>query len=98
MTDEQQLLGALDPSGDPLGSDPLWEPSSRYWLIKNTDDVPLRQWAEDRADSSNREGAHLTRRGGYRWLGWPAQMRTHGVGVAVAYRRTLASVHRCRGE
>ncbi|MBV9174708.1 MAG: phytanoyl-CoA dioxygenase family protein [Chloroflexi bacterium] len=46
----RQLLGALDPSGgDPLGSDPFWEPSSRYWLIKNWDDVPLKKWAEDRA-------------------------------------------------
>ena len=45
----RQLLGALDPSGDPLGSDPFWEPSSRYWLIKNADDVPLREWAEERA-------------------------------------------------
>lgn len=45
----RQLLGALDPSGDPLGTDPFWEPSSRYWLIKNTDDVPLKKWAEERA-------------------------------------------------
>ena len=45
----RQLLGALDPSGDPMGSDPFWEPSSRYWLIKNWDDVPLKKWAEDRA-------------------------------------------------
>jgi ectoine hydroxylase-related dioxygenase (phytanoyl-CoA dioxygenase family) len=42
----RQLLGALDPAGDPLGSDPNWEPSSRYWLIKNWEDVPLKSWAE----------------------------------------------------
>jgi ectoine hydroxylase-related dioxygenase (phytanoyl-CoA dioxygenase family) len=45
----RQLLGALDTSGDPLGDDPFWEPSSRYWLIKNWDDVPLKTWAEERA-------------------------------------------------
>jgi ectoine hydroxylase len=45
----RQLLGALDLEGDPLGSDPFWEPSSRYWLIKNWEDVPLKKWAEDRA-------------------------------------------------
>src|SRR5215471_7837606 len=47
----RQLLGALDADGDPLGSDPFWEPSSRYWLIKNWGDVPLKKWAEDRAGS-----------------------------------------------
>ena len=45
----RQLLGALDAAGDPLGTDPFWEPSSRYWLIKNWEDVPLKQWAEERA-------------------------------------------------
>jgi ectoine hydroxylase len=45
----RQLLGGLDPNGDPLGGDPFWEPSSRYWLIKNWDDVPLKAWAEERA-------------------------------------------------
>jgi ectoine hydroxylase len=44
----RQLLGALDAHGDPLGDDPSWEPSSRYWLIKNWDDVPLKAWAEER--------------------------------------------------
>jgi ectoine hydroxylase len=44
----RQLLGALDPSGDALGNDPNWEPSSRYWLIKNWEDVPLKAWAEER--------------------------------------------------
>jgi ectoine hydroxylase-related dioxygenase (phytanoyl-CoA dioxygenase family) len=56
----RQLLGALDPSGDPLGSDPFWEPSSRYWLIKNTDDVPLKTWAEERAGQQQAvEKAHI---------------------------------------
>jgi ectoine hydroxylase len=45
----RQLLGALDEGDDPLGADPYWEPSSRYWLIKNWDDVPLKQWAEEHA-------------------------------------------------
>ena len=43
----RQLLGGLDSAGDPLGNDPFWEPSSRYWLIKNWDDVPLKKWAEE---------------------------------------------------
>lgn len=48
----RQLLGALGPEGDPLGNDPYWEPSSRYWLIKNWEDVPLKQWAEERAGAA----------------------------------------------
>ena len=42
----RQLLGALAPDSHPLGEDPNYHPSSRYWLIKNWDDVPLRAWAE----------------------------------------------------
>lgn len=45
----RQLLGALEPAGDPLGDDPSWEPSSRYWLIKHEEDVPLKAWAEERS-------------------------------------------------
>jgi ectoine hydroxylase len=45
----RQLLGALDPAGDALGDDAFWEPSSRYWLIKNWQDVPLKAWAEERS-------------------------------------------------
>jgi ectoine hydroxylase-related dioxygenase (phytanoyl-CoA dioxygenase family) len=48
----RQLLGALDPQGDPLGKDPFWEPSSRYWLIKDWEDVPLKEWAEERSGSA----------------------------------------------
>lgn len=48
----RQLLGALDPAGDPLGADPDWEPSSRYWLIKSWEDVPLKAWAEERSGPS----------------------------------------------
>jgi hypothetical protein len=56
----RQLLGALDAPGDPLGSDPFWEPSSRYWLIKNDDDAPLREWAEERAGRPQSiEKAHI---------------------------------------
>jgi ectoine hydroxylase-related dioxygenase (phytanoyl-CoA dioxygenase family) len=45
----RQLLGALDTGVDPLGNDPFWEPSSRYWLIKDWEDVPLKAWAEEQA-------------------------------------------------
>ena len=41
----RQLLGALAPDGDPMGPDPDFHPSSRYWLTENQDDVPLREWA-----------------------------------------------------
>ncbi len=41
----RQLLGALAPDGDPMGPDPDFHPSSRYWLTENQDDVPLRAWA-----------------------------------------------------
>jgi ectoine hydroxylase-related dioxygenase (phytanoyl-CoA dioxygenase family) len=48
----RQLLGALDPAGDPMGNDPGWEPSSRYWLIKSWEDVPLKAWAEARSGAT----------------------------------------------
>ena len=41
----RQLLGALAPDGDPMGPDPDFHPSSRYWLTENQGDVPLREWA-----------------------------------------------------
>ncbi len=41
----RQLLGALSPKGDPMGPEPDFHPSSRYWLTENQDDVPLRAWA-----------------------------------------------------
>jgi ectoine hydroxylase-related dioxygenase (phytanoyl-CoA dioxygenase family) len=57
----RQLLGALDASSDPLGGDPFWEPSSRYWLIKNWEDVPLKAWAEERAGNGQQtlEKVHI---------------------------------------
>jgi ectoine hydroxylase len=57
----RQLLGGLAPDGDPLGGDPVWEPSSRYWLIKNWDDVPLKAWAEERSGGQTRptERVHI---------------------------------------
>ena len=57
----RQLLGALDPAGDPLGNDPFWEPSSRYWLIKNWDDVPLKAWATEHGvgDRQSAERVHI---------------------------------------
>jgi ectoine hydroxylase-related dioxygenase (phytanoyl-CoA dioxygenase family) len=57
----RQLLGALDSGGDPLGGDPFWEPSSRYWLIKNWEDVPLKAWAEERAGNGQQtiEKVHI---------------------------------------
>ena len=33
------------PKGDPMGPEPDFHPSSRYWLTENQDDVPLREWA-----------------------------------------------------
>ena len=41
----RQLLGALAPDGDPMGPEPDFHPSSRYWLTDDPDDVPLRAWA-----------------------------------------------------
>jgi len=57
----RQLLGALGPDGDALGKDPAWEPSSRYWLIKDWEDVPLKAWAEERSGSASRptEKVHI---------------------------------------
>jgi hypothetical protein len=57
----RQLLGALPPSVDPLGSDPVWEPSSRYWLLKDDEDVPLKGWAEERSVGGQKrlERAHI---------------------------------------
>jgi hypothetical protein len=52
----RQLLGALDSPGDPMGTDPFWEPSSCYWLIKRGEDVPLRAWAEERAGNVQQPG------------------------------------------
>jgi|AP95_1055475.scaffolds.fasta_scaffold12578_4 ectoine hydroxylase-related dioxygenase (phytanoyl-CoA dioxygenase family) len=52
----QQLLGALPSGADPLGEDPEVAPSSQYWLTKNSDDVPLRAWAE----SLEREGSPIS--------------------------------------
>ena len=44
----RQLLGALAPGGDPMGPDPDFHPSSRYWLTDDPDDTPLREWAQER--------------------------------------------------
>jgi ectoine hydroxylase len=57
----RQLLGALSPNGDSLGQDPAWEPSSRYWLIKDWEDVPLKAWAEERLGQAVQptERAHI---------------------------------------
>ncbi len=57
----RQLLGALDPADDPLGKDSAWEPSSRYWLIKDWADVPLKAWAEERSGEPRRpdEKVHI---------------------------------------
>ncbi len=46
----RQLLGAVVTDGEPLGSDPDFLPHSPYWLIKDDAQVPLRAWAEDKAD------------------------------------------------
>ena len=36
----RQLLGALAPDGDPMGPDPDFHPSSRYWLTENQGRCP----------------------------------------------------------
>ena len=43
----RQLLGEVAEGNDPLGDAPDFQPSSRYWLIKDAEDVPLRAWAEE---------------------------------------------------
>ncbi len=57
----RQLLGGLPPGVDPLGGDPDFEPSSRYWLLKDTEDVPLKAWAEERSTNGQQpvEKAHI---------------------------------------
>jgi hypothetical protein len=55
----RQLLGALDPAGDPLGTDPCWEPSSRYWLIKQDEDVPLKAWAAEHGLGDRQPGERV---------------------------------------
>ena len=44
----RQLLGALPSGGDPMGTDSAFHPESQYWLTQNSDDVPLKGWAEER--------------------------------------------------
>ncbi len=43
----RQLLGEVAEGNHPLGDTPDFQPSSRYWLIKDAEDVPLRAWAEE---------------------------------------------------
>lgn len=45
----KQLLGALATGGNPLGNEPDFHPTSQYWLTKNSEDVPLKAWAEAQA-------------------------------------------------
>ena len=45
----RQLLGGLAPDVDPLGDDAEFTPSSNHWIVRNSDDVPLRQWAEEQS-------------------------------------------------
>ena len=44
----KQLLGALATGDNPLGTSPDFQPHSQYWITKNSDDVPLKAWAEAR--------------------------------------------------
>ena len=48
----RQLLGGLAPEGSPVGEDPEFHPSSRYWIIRHWEDVPLKTWAEEQASAS----------------------------------------------
>ena len=45
----RQLLGAMGQGGNPLGKDPIGNPSSQFWFSDDWDDVPLKAWAEERA-------------------------------------------------
>ncbi len=47
----RQLLGAMGDGGNPLGSDPVAHPVSRYWFTDDEASVPLKAWAEARAGS-----------------------------------------------
>jgi ectoine hydroxylase-related dioxygenase (phytanoyl-CoA dioxygenase family) len=50
----RQLLGALATDDNPLGKDPEFEPSNEYWIPKNWENVPLKQWAEEQAVAIDR--------------------------------------------
>ena len=45
----RQLLGAMGDDRNPLGSDPVAHPVSRYWFTEDEASVPLKAWAEARA-------------------------------------------------
>ena len=48
----RQLLGAMGDGGNPLGTDPISYPVSRYWFAEDEVTVPLKAWAEERAGSA----------------------------------------------
>ncbi|MCZ6636084.1 MAG: phytanoyl-CoA dioxygenase family protein [bacterium] len=50
----RQLLGGLAPDGSPVGDSPDFHPSSRYWIIRHSEDVPLKAWAEEQASAESR--------------------------------------------
>ena len=48
----RQLLGALAPGSHPLGETPEFHPASQYWITRNSEDVPLKAWAEAQAGAA----------------------------------------------
>ena len=51
----RQLLGAMGDGSNPMGTDPGGNPSSQYWFSNSEDSVPLKAWAEGRADPEPHE-------------------------------------------
>ena len=51
----RQLLGAMGDLSNPLGRDPVGNPSSQYWFTDDWDSVPLRAWAEERSGAQDSE-------------------------------------------
>ena len=45
----RQLLGELPLGTYPLGDDAEFTPASRHWIVRDSADVPLRQWAEEQS-------------------------------------------------
>ena len=45
----RQLLGAMGDASHPLGPNPVESPN--HWFVSSWDQVPLRKWAEERAQA-----------------------------------------------
>jgi hypothetical protein len=47
----RQLLGAMGDASHPLGPNPVESPNNQHWFVSSWDQVPLRKWAEERAQA-----------------------------------------------